>query len=244
MALLSEPHRVYSRNVLLQVGQCVHDPPDYLRPALLSLRRLQRIPRRTRRGTKAGCRRSLRKIQTIVRNRLLKPASTHACNGVNYGYLRPINCCIGGGLASSKTASLVLLNVRSLRNIGEFIIDYISEHDIDVMCMTETWLTANDESLMPALIPAGYGFRHLPRSDRRGGGVGVMFKSSCHVSKSMTWLAESFECLQLVLTGANVASTLRIFIIYRPPSSGLMTNHHAITCKMVCTKPRPLRKTI
>ena len=133
MALLSEPHRVYSRNVLLQVGQCVHDPPDYLRPALLSLRRLQRTPRRTRRGTKAGCRRSLRKIQTIVRNRLLKPASTHACNGVNYGYLRPINCCIGGGLASSKAASLVLLNVRSFCNKGDFIIDYISEHDIDVM---------------------------------------------------------------------------------------------------------------
>ena len=88
------------------------------------------------------------------------------------------------------------------------------------MCLTETWLTANDESLMPALIPAGYGFRHLPRSDRRGGGVGVMFKSSFQVSKSMPWLAESFECLQLVLTGANVASTLRIFIIYRPPSSG------------------------
>ena len=41
MALLSKPHRAYSRNVLLQVGQCVRDPPDYLRPALLSLRRLQ-----------------------------------------------------------------------------------------------------------------------------------------------------------------------------------------------------------
>ena len=162
-----------------------------------------------------------------------------------------------------------------------------------------------------------------------------MVKSSFHVSKSIPWLAESFECLQLVLTGANVASTLRIFIIYRPPSSGrnskpfnlflkefrelikhvcsqksglviigdfnvhygssndndacmladilhstnfqqhvssathcrgnildlvitpstnsvitdvsvesLMTDHHAITCKMVYTKPRPLRKTI
>ena len=271
----------------------------------------------------------------LYRNRVLKPASTHACNGVNYGYLRPINCCVGGGLASSKTASLVLLNVRSLRNKGDFIIDYISEHDIDVMCLTETCLTANDESLMPSLIPAGYGFRHLPRSDRRGGGVGVMFKSSFQVSKSIPWLAESFECLQLVLTGANVASTLRIFIIYRPPSSGrnskpfnlfleefleliehvcsqksglvilcdfnvhygssgdndacmladilhstnfqqhvssathcrgnildlvitpstnsvitdvsvesLMTDHHAITCGMVCTKPRPLRGKI
>ena len=173
-----------------------------------------------RRGTKAGCRRSLRKIQTIVRNRLLKPASIHTCNCVNYGYLKPINCGIGGGLASSKTASLVLLNMRSLRNKSDFIIDYISEHDIDVMCLTETWLTANDESLMPTIIPAGYGFRHLPCSDHRSGGVGVMFKSSFHASKSIPWLAESFECLQLGLIGANIASTLHIFIIYRPPSCG------------------------
>ena len=121
MALLSEPHWVYSRNLLLQVGHCVHDP-DCLRPALLSLRRLQRTPRRTRRGTKSGCHRSLRKIQTIVRNRPLKPASIHNGNGVNYGHLRPINCVIGGGLASSKTASLILLNVRSLRIKGNIII--------------------------------------------------------------------------------------------------------------------------
>ena len=98
MVLLSEPHRVYSRNVLLQVGQCVHEPPNYLRPALVSLRHLQRTPRRTRRGTKAGCRRPLRKVHTIVHNRLLKPASIHTCNGINYRYLRSINCCIGGGL--------------------------------------------------------------------------------------------------------------------------------------------------
>ena len=36
MALVIEPHRVYSRHFLLEVGHCVLDPSDYLRPALLS----------------------------------------------------------------------------------------------------------------------------------------------------------------------------------------------------------------
>ena len=42
-----------------------------------------------------------------------------------------------------------MLNVRLLRNKSDFIIDYISEHYIDVMCVTETWLTSNDDSQMP-----------------------------------------------------------------------------------------------
>ena len=161
MVLLSEPHRVYSRNVLLQVGQCVHDPPDYLRPALASLRRLQRTPRRTRRGTKAGCRRSLRKVHTIVHNRQLEPASIHTCNGINYIYLRSINCCKGGGLtlASRNPTNLTpvfiekvavtckddglrvcCINAQSCRNKILAIADHIIEHNIDVMAICETWL--------------------------------------------------------------------------------------------------------
>ena len=33
------------------------------------------------------------------------------------------------------------------------------------------------------------------------------------------WRAESFECLELVLRGPSVPSTLCMFVIYRPPSS-------------------------
>ena len=38
------------------------------------------------------------------------------------------------------------MNVRSLRNKADFITDYARENDIDILCMTETWLTDNDAS--------------------------------------------------------------------------------------------------
>ena len=115
---------------------------------------------------------------------------------------------------------IALLNVRSIRNKGEFIADYVFEHDIDILCLTETWLTPHDDSLVASLTPDGFTFQHLPRQGRRGGGVGIMLKSSFRVDMVKPWRAGSFECLELVFRGPSVPSTLRLFVIYRPPSSG------------------------
>ena len=47
-----------------------------------------------------------------------------------------------------------------------------------------------------------------------------MLKSSFRVAMVKRWRAGSFECLELVFRGPSVPSTLRLFVIYRPPSSG------------------------
>ena len=112
-----------------------------------------------------------------------------------------------------KPAIVALLNVRSIRNKGAFITDHVLQHDIDMLCLTETWLSTDDESLVASITPDGYTFHHLPRQGRRGGGVGIMLKSSFCV-------ADSFECIELVFRGPSVPSTLRMFVIYRRPSSG------------------------
>ena len=119
-----------------------------------------------------------------------------------------------------KPAIIALLNVRSIRNQGEFIADYVFEHDIDILCLTETWLTPHDDSLFASFTPDGFTFHHLPRKGRRGGGVGIMLKSSFRVDMVKPWRAGSFECLELVFRSPSVPSTLRLFVIYRPPSSG------------------------
>ena len=123
-------------------------------------------------------------------------------------------------LDSCTAATLGLLNVRSLLNKAAIITDYAYENDIDILCLTETWLTDNDASLITAIVPHGYKFQHLPRNDRRGGGVGVLVKASFHLALSKPWPAESFQCLEVVLRGSTVAAALRIFVVYRPPSSG------------------------
>ena len=40
--------------------------------------------------------------------------------------------------------------------------------------------------------------------------------------------AESFECVEVVLFGSSVASAVRLFVLYRPPSSGRLSKPFAL----------------
>ena len=93
-------------------------------------------------------------------------------------------------------AKLALLNARSVRNKTDVITDYIHEHDLDIVALTEPWLTNDqkDTANIRKLTPDGYNFVHFPRSDRQGGGVGVLFKSCLTLILSRPWQASSFQC--------------------------------------------------
>lgn len=173
----------------------------------------------TRRGCRGGVRKQ-RTIQPVIGHRPpTRQAIPNKQTGVDSSNLVQLITPVSA-LDSCTAATLGLLNVRSLRNKADFITDYACENDIDILCLTETWLTDNDASLISAIVPHGYKFQHLPRNDRRGGGVGVLFKASFHLALSKPWPAESFECLEVLLRGSSVAAALRIFVVYRPPSSG------------------------
>ena len=74
-------------------------------------------------------------------------------------------------------------------------------------------------SVHPSTIP-GYTLEHIPRCNRSGGGVGVFFKDGLRLASSKPWPADSFECMEVVFNGLTASSALRLFVIYRPPSSG------------------------
>ena len=43
--------------------------------------------------------------------------------------------------------TLALINARSVRNNAEIICDYITERDVDVIYLTGTWLSENDDAV-------------------------------------------------------------------------------------------------
>ena len=79
-----------------------------------------------------------------------------------------------------RPAKLCLLNARSVCGRANFLVDYVADHDLDIMCISQLW---------PALY---------------------------------------FECLYLQLCCHRVSSTLRLFVIYRPPSSSPNSQTFAI----------------
>jgi hypothetical protein len=107
-----------------------------------------------------------------------------------------------------------LLNARSISNKWDEIIDFIVDNDVDVISITETWLGKDNQ---PPYLPDGYSFVHLPRPNRRGGGVGVLYRNNLKVQVNPSFSAASFESLEVLLT---LNSThIRLFVIYRPPPS-------------------------
>ena len=111
-------------------------------------------------------------------------------------------------VVTRKSTSLALINSRAVRNKAELIRDYIVDRDLDIVCITEKWLSTSDTAVINAITQEGYNFRHLPRNDRRGGGVGVLYKSSFHLCSSTPLPAISFEGLEVVLRVGKAGSNI------------------------------------
>ena len=97
---------------------------------------------------------------------------------------------------------LVLLNVRSIRKKTLLLRDYIAEHDIDLLAITETWLTdhSSDEFYCRDICPEGYKIEQLPRNYADGGGVALVYRRCFKVKKDVQtalerrWRSSKREC--------------------------------------------------
>ena len=80
---------------------------------------------------------------------------------------------------------MVLCNnkARSVRNKTTVIFDYICERKVDLVGLTEHWLTDSDSAVRAKLCPDGYSILDHLRYDRVGGGTGLIYRDSLDVSK-------------------------------------------------------------
>ena len=78
-----------------------------------------------------------------------------------------------------KDLHLALLNIRSLVGKSFLINDFINEHNLDFMFLTETWLSQdNSAAVLIESTPPNYSFFSEARVHKRGGGVATLFKDS------------------------------------------------------------------
>ena len=53
-------------------------------------------------------------------------------------------------------------------------------YNIDVMAICETWLKSKrDTNVIKDMLPNGYSIEHTPRPSGKGGGVAIIYRSSC-----------------------------------------------------------------
>ena len=116
------------------------------------------------------------------------------------------------------------VNAQSIRNKIDILHDLVIEHDIDILCITETWLTHKDcdEFYVSALKLIGYILWSVPRknSGGHGGGVAFLYRSSLQVtSKIVDPVLETVENARIRFTVGG--QCLDILLLYRPPPSAL-----------------------
>lgn len=110
------------------------------------------------------------------------------------------------------------INARSMRAKAPVLTDLISTKSLDILGITETWLTPRETAASLAdITPAGFSFHQIPRPGRPGGGVGLFVASSLKFSEVTIPTHSSFEAICGRISTGKVC--LNVLNIYRPPGT-------------------------
>ena len=111
-------------------------------------------------------------------------------------------------------------NARSLNNKASAASDLILENNLDILVVTESWLSASSiNSTMAQILTAlgPYDYLSCNRKGRSGGGICVLFNEALSVKKQNSFQFKSFELFDLLVTSGS--DILRLVTVYRPPPS-------------------------
>ena len=107
-----------------------------------------------------------------------------------------------------------LINARSIRNKTLLIQDFVVDNLVDVLIITETWLSrCGDEVIIGKICPPAYRFFNQPRLSGNGGGVGLLYKANLHVKTRLSHDYRSFEYLDSTIVSSR---TVRVISVYCP----------------------------
>ena len=107
-------------------------------------------------------------------------------------------------------------NLRSVRQKSAALSDLISSKQIDILAMTETWLSSCDTAAcLDDISPPGFSLFHRPRPSGMGGGVAFLVRETFKVEIIHTPKFLSFEAICILVKHASI--TANFIFIYRPP---------------------------
>ena len=112
------------------------------------------------------------------------------------------------------------VNAQSCRTKTEEIKDLIEEKDIDIMFVVETWLKpGRDNSFITDMAPPGYVINSLPRLNRGGGGMAILYKEHLqqYISIKSSSNKMTYEVMEVLFKYGD--TSMQINCIYRTPYS-------------------------
>ena len=115
--------------------------------------------------------------------------------------------------------SICTINIRSIRNKLDALLLFISIHQPDFLCVSESWLNKNIHD--NEITIDGYSFLRKDRHFSLGGGVLLYYKEYFNLSPLL--FSSNLEIVGASFTLNNYSKPFLICAIYMPPNSAL--NH-------------------
>ena len=127
-----------------------------------------------------------------------------------------MNCDDVKVCSHASIINFLLWNVRSINNKTDYVMQYLIDSDIDIACITETWLTDTENHTTFRLKSYGYQIVHKHRLNGKGGGVGFIYKPNLTlrvIKHDKNY--ESFEYYCVTVSSSTIARKLAVACVYR-----------------------------
>ncbi len=95
---------------------------------------------------------------------------------------------------------LSLLNIRSLSTKALYVNYMITNHKLDVLSLTETWLKPDEYIILNESTPQDYCYKNEPRPKGKGGCVATIYTNTLSISQKTGFKYNYFEVMVLHIT--------------------------------------------
>ena len=184
--------------------------------------------------TKRGCRGGGRKQRTINPVIGHRPPTDRPQTRRNNNNLIQVPTVTRDSTVLVDKIKFCLINARSLRNKSLFVRNYVDECLLNIVALTETWLTDEDTTSVSELCRDNFTLIHQPRGGARSvGGIGVLFRKTLQLVSRVSVDIRASETLSVTLRNARTSCTTRVMVIYRPPNSCFGTFRNDVSTETV-----------
>jgi hypothetical protein len=119
--------------------------------------------------------------------------------------------------SNERFTNIALVNVCSICNKVEDFLHHVVTENIDVCIVCETWLKEKNKNVIAKLKQGQFNFLHTMRTDRRGGGIGLLY-NRCYKARILE--NKEFRSFESIVVALELGSLCVYTVgIYRPPYS-------------------------